>query len=253
MEILLHAFMQRDDLHVLKMSTQTPVPNLYGREVRFDAFATDADGTNYNLEVQRTNIGAVGVRARYNSSMLDVMSVEKGTSWRDLPKNVVIFITEHDIWGKRLPLYHVRRHLEELDYAPFDDGAEIIYANAAYQGDDALGRLMHDFRTANPDEMYCTALADRVRFFKTNEKGVSNMCEIMDAIYRDGEKMGMERGLERGLERGREQGMARGIENERLAQLKKLMDKLHFSLDEALDFVDIPAADRARYTALLKS
>ncbi|MBR1854877.1 MAG: hypothetical protein IJ794_17320 [Lachnospiraceae bacterium] len=38
-----------------------------------------------------------------------------------------------------------------------------------------LGRLMHDFFCTNPDNMHYEELAQKVRYFKEDEKGVENV------------------------------------------------------------------------------
>ena len=62
----------------------------------------------------------------------------------------------------------------------FDDGCNIMYINGDYRGDNPLGKLMHDFSTPNADEMYYDELAKRVRFHKQDEKGVQNMCQVIE-------------------------------------------------------------------------
>ena len=52
--------------------------------------------------------------------------------------------------------------------------------NGSYQGDDEIGKLMHDFRTNDPDEMYFSELAKRTRYFKEDEEGVAAMCKAME-------------------------------------------------------------------------
>ena len=39
---------------------------------------------------------------------------------------------------------------------------------------------MHDFFCTNPDDMYFDELADKVRYFKEDEKGVAMMCKVME-------------------------------------------------------------------------
>ena len=145
MEYILRIILDRPQLVVREMQTQEDVPNLYGRAVRFDVFATDADGTAYDIEVQRSDGGADPHRARFNASMMDTMHVEKGEEWKGLPKVVVIFITEHDVLKGGKPLYHVERTIRELDGKRFEDDADILYVNGAFQDDTPLGRLMQDF------------------------------------------------------------------------------------------------------------
>lgn len=52
--------------------------------------------------------------------------LERGEDFTELCDSYVIFITEHDVMGKGLPIYHVKRHIEELDNEPFDDGNHIL-------------------------------------------------------------------------------------------------------------------------------
>ncbi|MCI6087019.1 PD-(D/E)XK nuclease family transposase [Selenomonas sp.] len=186
MELLLRIILEKPFLIVTEMHAQQEVPNLYGREVRFDVFARDADGTEYNIEVQRSNEGAIPKRARFHASMLDTMSVEKGKSWKDFPPTMVIFITEGDVFGGNLPIYHAGRYIKEMNFQRFEDESDIIYVNASYQEDTPLGWLLHDFRCTDPAEMHYKLLADRANFFKTNEHGVSKMCRVMEEIEEKG-------------------------------------------------------------------
>ena len=62
----------------------------------------------------------------------------------------------------------------------FDDKLHIIYVNGQIQDDTPLGLLMHDFHCINPDDMHYKILADRVKYFKQTEEGVSIMCKAME-------------------------------------------------------------------------
>ena len=63
---------------------------------------------------------------------------------------------------------------------PFKDGCNIIYVNGTYRGKDALGRLMHDFCTANADQMYYENLAKTVRHHKQQEGDKKAMSKIFE-------------------------------------------------------------------------
>ena len=39
---------------------------------------------------------------------------------------------------------------------------------------------MHDFFCTDPDDMHYKELADKVRYFKKDEKGVASMCKVME-------------------------------------------------------------------------
>ena len=241
MEVVLRAVMGNDRLRVTEVITQQSVPNLYGRSVRFDALATDGVAI-YNVEIQRSDEGAIPRRARFNSSMIDSREVSKGTLFSDLPETYVIFITEHDVWKRGKSLYKVRRTFEDTEEV-FDDGAHILYVNGECQSESPLGRLMHDFFCSDPNDMYSDVLAERVRFFKEDEKGVAAMCKVMEEIYNDGIAIGEVRGEVR--------GEIRGAETERIKSIKNLISSLGITAEAAMDALKIAKSDQPKYLALL--
>lgn len=180
-ELLLHIIMGKPDLKVKEAHTQYGIKNLTGRSVRLDIHAVDTVGKKYNIEVQRADRGAGARRARYNSSIIDANSLLPGSDFVDLPEIYIIFITEKDVMGGGLPIYHVDRVVRETGKS-FDDGAHIVYVNGEYRGDTPLGKLMHDFSCKNPSDMHYKILADRTRYFKEDEKGVAAMCKIMEEL-----------------------------------------------------------------------
>ena len=193
MQLLLNTFFHRDDIIVKEVVTQKSANNLYGRSARFDVIAVDSDGKIYNCEIQRANEGANPKRARFNNSLIDSREINKGTKYKDFPEIWVIFITENDIFGAQLPMYHVERNVIELN-KPFEDGAHIIYVNGEYRGDDDMGLLMHDFFCADPAKMHFPELAKRADFLKHNNKGVKAMCEIMQKLQAEGHAAGLAEG-----------------------------------------------------------
>ena len=193
MQLLLNTFFHRNDIIVKEVVTQKSANNLYGRSARFDVIAVDSDGKIYNCEIQRANEGANPKRARFNNSLIDSREINKGTKYKDFPEIWVIFITENDIFGAQLPMYHVERNVIELN-KPFEDGAHIIYVNGEYRGDDDMGLLMHDFFCADPAKMHFPELAKRADFLKHNNKGVKAMCEIMQKLQAEGHAAGLAEG-----------------------------------------------------------
>ena len=245
MEVVLRAVLGNDRLRVTEVITQQSVPNLYGRAVRFDALATDGE-TIYDVEIQRSDEGANPRRARFNSSMIDSREVSKGTLFPDLPETYVIFITEHDVWKRGKPLYTVRRTFEDTKEV-FNDGTHILYVNGECQSESPLGRLMHDFVCSDPNDMYSDVLAERVRFFKEDEKGVAAMCNVMKEIYDDGFASGEAQGEARGEVRGE----IRGAETERIKSIKNLISSLGITAEAAMDALKIAKTDQPKYLALL--
>lgn len=185
-ELLLHIILEKPDLKVKAARTQYSIKNLVGRSVRLDIHAEDDEGKQYDIEVQRVNKGAGAKRARYNSGVMDANSLLPGADCADLPETYVIFITENDVMGGNMPLYHIERIVKETG-KNFNDEAHIIYVNGEYRGDTPLGWLMHDFSCKNPEDMHYKLLADKTRYFKEDEEGVAAMCKIMEDLI-DNEK-----------------------------------------------------------------
>ena len=212
-ETLLQIILKRDDLTVKEVRPQYEIKNLGGRSVRLDIFALDKNGHAYNIEVQRKDSGAVAKRARYNSSLIDAHMTFPGDDYEALADTYVIFITEHDVLKVGRPIYHIDRTIEEIG-EKFNDGSHIIYVNSLIQDETELGKLMHDFYCTNPNEMYYKTLADRARYFKESEKGVKNMCQLLQDLvadgYNEGWKGGWEGGWEGGMAKGKTEGKAEG-------------------------------------------
>lgn len=148
-----------------------------------DAYATDAAGKKYDIEVQRADRGAGPHRARYHSSIMDVENLDKGEPFDSLPDTYTIFITEKDFFGVGEPIYQIQR-MNLTTGESFDDGAYILYVNGEYRGDSALGMLMHDFNCMDADEMQIELLAQSTRYLKESPEGVREMCREME-IMRD--------------------------------------------------------------------
>ena len=170
----------KQDLVLIQQETQYDLKRLMGlRSTCLDVLATDSEGRKLNLEVNRDDNTADRFRARFHSSSLDVEFLNKKQKFSELPETFVIFITENDIFKKGKPIYRIERINTETG-DPFNDGEHIISVNGAYEGDTEIGRLMHDFRCSNADDMYFELLAERTRYLKEDPKGVSHMCKLME-------------------------------------------------------------------------
>lgn len=101
--------------------------------------------------------------------MLDSRMLKAGQKFNRLTESYIIFITEKDYYKQGLPIYTVNRVVEETGL-PFGDGSHIIYVNGSYKGNDAMGRLMQDFRETNPDTMYNKELIESVEHFSADKE-----------------------------------------------------------------------------------
>ena len=183
MELVLRIILGKDDLTVIECKSQYEIHNLRNRTVRLDVLALDSEGKYYDIEIQRTDVGASPKRARYNGSLMDANSLEKSEGVDDLPETYVIFITENDVLGENRPLYTIDRVIKESG-KPFNDGLHIIYVNSQIRDESALGKLMRDFHNSEPSTMNYDVLSEQSDFYK-NGKGVSQMCKLWEDLHKE--------------------------------------------------------------------
>jgi predicted transposase YdaD len=117
-------------------------------------------------------------------------------------------------------MYQIER-MNVDDAVIVDDKEHIIIVNGEYDGDDEIGRLMHDFKCENPDDMYYEILRNRVRYFKEDEGGRQEMCAIWEEIRNDG----VIEGEIRGRIQGELEGKTKGKLENMISTLLKLLTK----------------------------
>ena len=178
-ELILRIILGKKDLKVVKSQTEYPIKSLQGRGVRFDVFARDSKDREYDIEIQCADHGAEPKRARYNSALMDANALKSGEDFARLHDTYVIFITENDVMGRRQGVYVFDR-MDRKSGLDFGDGAHVVYANGTWRGNDALGRLMHDFNCRAAADMHFDVLKKRVSQFKDSEEGRRIMCKAVE-------------------------------------------------------------------------
>jgi len=192
-ELMLQIILGKKDLKVVKSQTEYPIKSLQGRGVRFDVFARDSKGREYDIEIQRANDGAEPRRARYNSALMDANALKSGEDFGKLRDTYVIFITEDDVMKRGKDMYAFDR-LDKDAGLELCDGTHIIYVNGATRSATVIGKLVHDLLCRDATEMYFDVLRKRVSHFKNTEEGRHYMCEAMERIKARGEALGEARG-----------------------------------------------------------
>ena len=149
----------------------------------------------FNCEVQRDDGEADVRRARFHSAMLDTRMLRSNESFKRMKNSYVIFITEKDHFKLGKPVYHIERTITDIA-RPFGDGNHIIYVNGAYRGDDALGRMLEDFRNRTVEGFNNRILEEGVRHFKIDEGGRDIMCKAVEKYAKGKYTEGIEQGIE---------------------------------------------------------
>ncbi|MBR1931392.1 MAG: hypothetical protein IJ833_07990, partial [Lachnospiraceae bacterium] len=83
----------------------------------------------------------------------------------------------------------------------------------------------------------------RERYLSREEGGKLNMCKGMDEWEAQAKS--------EGRKEGRKQGRSEGIEESRCDSIKALMETMKWSAEQAMEALQIPAAERKKYAARL--
>ena len=225
-ELILRIVIGKKDLKVVKSQTEYPIKSLQGRGVRFDVFARDSKGREYDIEIQRADKGAESKRARYNSALMDANALKSGEDFDKLRDTYVIFITENDVMGDGQEVY-VYERVERKSGKIFRDGTHIIYVNGATRSKSEIGKLVHDLTCTNAAEMYFDVLKKKVSQFKNSEEGRRVMCKAVEGLVEKGKRETMIAMAKRLLANGKlvlkEIAECTGLS---LAQIKKLQAEM---------------------------
>ena len=84
-EYVLQVIMDRKDLWVVDQVLQKDYKNLQGRSAILDCVVRDADGNQFDVEIQQEKEGASPRRARYHSGLMDMNTLNPGENFEKLP------------------------------------------------------------------------------------------------------------------------------------------------------------------------
>ena len=106
--------------------------------VRLDVIAKDEAHTHYDVEMQVVAKPALGKRARYYHSQLDMEMLEVGHEYRDLAHVYVIFICDYDPFGDGLYRYDWEMECKQNPELNLDDGVHTIILSTQGRNDEAV-------------------------------------------------------------------------------------------------------------------
>ena len=260
--------MQNPTLRLIAVRTQDDIPQLISKSPRLDIVAEDAEGTLYEIEVQRLEEPAPARRVRFYTSVMDSELLRKGVDYDKLPEVYLFYISKEDIWKKGLMKYEVRQSLLCGDEAIlYDNGLHTIYVNAEIDDGTSLAKLMQYLKTAKAGDTSQGALSEYVNYLKSPEGGREVMGEFEKYFREEGRKAGVEEGRKAGVEEGRkagvEEGRKAGVEEGRKAgveegrkegiinSVKALMQNTKISAQEAMRMLSIPPEEQQKLLPLL--
>jgi hypothetical protein len=213
-------------------------PVVKGRGVELDILAKDINGDYFNVEVQNVISKAPVQRARFYSAMVDVRMLNEGEDFKQIKDSYVIFICKKDMFKRRKAIYMIERKFLDNNEL-FKDGNHIIYVNGEYEGNDAIGKLIHDLKCKDYKDMYYPELKEGVKHFKVKE-GKEEMCESIENYA----KQYASKERKEGELIGRQKGIAEGelktyinLIKDNILTIEEVADRLNMSVDQLKEYM----------------
>lgn len=178
-EEMLHTILEDDTIEVICSEPQKYLRNTQARSVILDVLCRDAAGRQMNIEVQKGDNGDHQRRVRYNGSNIDTFMTEKGLPFERIPDVYIIFISRFDIFGENRTAYHIDRVIRETGTV-VTNGFYEIYLNAEYDDGSKIASLLQYMKNTQGGNRTFPRISERVRYFKEEQKGVREMCELIE-------------------------------------------------------------------------
>ena len=216
-----------DALTVEESVVQDSLNNLLARSVIVDALCRMGDGTRCCVEVQRADDADHLRRVRYIRSSAEVAFADKGSSYAELPRVVVVFLSSFDPIGAGFTTYHVDKVVRETGQR-LDDGTLDVYVNSAVDDGSRAARLMAYMEDSNGPAPEFPRLSGRVSYFKETQEGEASMSDLVEQYAQEVAAKAAEKAAK-----------ASALQM-LLGNIQNLMEKGGMALDTAMDLLGVP-------------
>lgn len=246
-EFVLRVITQINDLRIDKegYETQFDAKRLAGsRSLMLDVHGGDTQGRKYDLEMEKSD--ASPERAEVHVAAMVGEHLHANEPFKNLPEIYVIFMCEHDVIGngRAVNQYCYRNEDRFLENESIEEGitasslmggrTHIIFVNGDYKNEETeIGKLIHDFKCSQADDMYFPNLADRVRRMKEDPEEVDKVCKVIEDVRKESEERTEQRTLVRAI--------------------RDVMASFNVSAEKAMDSLHVPADQQQRYAKIVSS
>ena len=201
--------------------------------VRLDVYAKDENNTRYNVEMQATNKKALGKRARYYHSQIDMELIRSGEDYVGLPKAYVIFICDFDPFGKGKYCYTFTNCCKEVPGLSQEDGSTSIFLSTKGKDRESVSEKIVKFLEFVEADVLESEKDFDDEFVKKLQKSVQNIKNSREMEERymlfeeylkeeraEAREEGRREGIREGIREGRREGRREGkIEGKREGRL----------------------------------
>ena len=116
-------------------SEKTQVVSATTHGIRMDVYCENEDAI-YNIEMQAYQMNDLPKRSRYYQDMMDMILLEKGSSYETLRTNIVIFICTSDPFDQERHIYRFEKRCLEDTSLPLQDDSLTVFLNTKGKRDD---------------------------------------------------------------------------------------------------------------------
>ena len=157
----------------------------------------------------------------------------------------VIFIAPFDLFGKNKYMYTFRMTCDEVPELPMEDGAVRIFLNTHGKNDTEVPPGLVEFLkyVEDPVRHEKDIKDERVRKLADQIEMLKNSQEVGVKYMRLWEE----------LDEARREGLEAGAEAERLESIKKLMETMKWSVEQAMDALKVSEPERQKYMDMIKN
>ncbi len=173
------------------------------KSIRLDVYVKEENRV-YDIEIQIANTRELPERARFYSSAIDLDTLTKGKSFRDLPESHIIFICMENIFENNLPVYTFENICIEDGLTKLNDRSYkhfFIAPTCAKMIEDKEARSFFEFLISNKAQTgYTSDLSKYVADAKRNTQWRLQYMTVETL-----ERYAYENGLEQGIATGAQQ------------------------------------------------
>ena len=185
---------------------------------------------NYNLSK----------RSRYYQSIIDINTIEKGTTYNNLKDTYIIFICTFDPFNKKLSKYTFESICLEDNSLKLCDGTKKIFFNSkAFEKEknENIKAFLKYINGQKEDNEFINKINEKVEKIKQNKEWRREFMTFemkLNETFEQGVKQGVEQGVKQGIEQGLKQGVEQGVKQGIVKQIKALQ-KFNISRDEIIE------------------
>ncbi|MBO5690989.1 MAG: Rpn family recombination-promoting nuclease/putative transposase [Spirochaetaceae bacterium] len=206
-----------------------------------------------NVEMQTSNQGDLARRARYYQAAADIDTTPKGSEYKDLKENYVVFICTFDPFHCGKAIYHFANYYINHDFpSPLGDGTSKLFLTTATESLRDLDldlQLFYDYVRGQPAQTAFTKELDTTISRMKQEKEERNMYLTYTTRMMESRRDGFDEGFTAGHEDGLQQGLERGAHQKALETAQKLIARGY----PADDIADLSGLSLSQVQELLPS